>query len=180
VAQAENASMVRRTRHTRFSPVMRRAVKWVAALVLVALVFVVAVLLWHADRRGDLYAFNSATGALRWHSRFRGVDPLVSITGGIVEVDATVGSGCAPGSPVATRFDGRTGRTVHEDTKLPELQEGTAPAVSVEHGVVRVQGQRWRAHVIDRGQPVGVEATGTRLGYVYVAVGGTWEAPCNE
>ena len=129
--------------------------------------------------KGDLYAFDSQTGRLRWHSQFKGIDPLLSVDGGIVRVDATVGSGCEPGHPVAARFDGRTGKATKE-AHPPALPEGAPLAVSVNHGVVSVTGRPWKAHVNDRGQPVGAEATGYRFGYVYVAVGGTWGKPCNE
>jgi outer membrane protein assembly factor BamB len=159
--------------------VRQTAVIWAALVAVVAGAAFVVVRLTATDRRGDLYAFDVQTGVLRWHERFSGMEPIVSVRRGVVLVNATKEKRCAAGDPVFSWFDAGTGKRLGPADTGGSPAVPTATPISVRSGVVTVRGRAWRASVVDRGEAVGSHSTVAVGGLAIVAVGGRRMRPCS-
>src|SRR4051794_1220320 len=102
-----------------------------------------------AARSGQIYAFDLDSGTQVWQHAFAGVSPSLIVERRTISVLATVGSGCASGHDVVSRFDASTGRRVSASANIQTTAHPDVE-VDVESGVVTVRGHPWKAHVLDR------------------------------
>jgi outer membrane protein assembly factor BamB len=129
-----------------------------------------------AARSGQIYALDLDSGAQVWQHAFPGVFPSLIVERRTISVLATVGSGCAAGHDVLSRFDASTGRRVSASTSIHTTPHRDVE-VAVKSGVVTVRGHPWKARVLDR-QPTKAVAVGD---LVFVAVTGLWGGKqCND